>query len=76
MSKAQTIATWLNITLSALRRDQGMSSGEFAPFVQKNGIVRFLVKNYELLHYYDTRHVIGDILRHIAGRAAGARQQG
>lgn len=53
-----------------------MSSGEFAPFVQKNGIVRFLVKNYELLHYYDTRHVIGDILRHIAGRAAGARQQG
>ena len=65
MEKEQQTATWIFMLISAMRKRFGLSLQEFLPFAKKYDIVRFLAKNYELLHYYDNDYVVDDVLRHI-----------
>jgi len=38
---------------------------QFASFNKKYHIASFLVRNYELLHYYDNEYIVNDIDRYI-----------
>jgi hypothetical protein len=68
MSEQKT-ATWVFHTISVLRRALHMDWGQFNGLVERYGLIAFLFKNCELLHYYDNDYIVNDTLRHI-------RQQG
>ena len=51
--------------LTALRKRLGLSQAEFIPFAKKYGLVRFLIDQHELLHYYDNDYIVDDIIKYI-----------
>jgi hypothetical protein len=46
-----------------------MDWDQFNELVERYGLIAFLFRNYELLHYYDNDYMVNDTLRYI-------RQQG
>lgn len=51
--------------LTILRKRLGLSRTEFLPIVKRYGLVRFLIDQYELLHYYDNDYIVEDLLKYI-----------
>jgi hypothetical protein len=51
--------------LTAIRKRFGMPLADFRVITKKYGIVRFLSRQYELLHYYDNDYIINDVIKHI-----------
>jgi hypothetical protein len=68
MSEQQT-TMWVFHTMSLLRKALGMDWEQFNGLVEQYGLITFLFKNHELLHYYDNGYIVDDTLRYI-------RQQG
>jgi hypothetical protein len=68
MSTAQITATWVFYMLSLLRKQLGLSWEEFDRVQNNYKLSAFLIKHYELLHYYDNEYIIKDILRYIRER--------
>ena len=66
MSKNQTIATWTAFILTAMQSKFGIFDDNFIKIINKYKLINFLIKNYELLHYYDNDYVIDDLAKHIA----------
>ena len=65
MVKEQQTVTWVFIMMTALRKRFGLSQADFLPLVKNYGIIRFLIENYELLHYYDNDYIVDDIINYI-----------
>jgi hypothetical protein len=65
MSKRQVMATWTCFMLTAARRRYDLPHDEFVQVVQKYDVAAFLLRNYELLHYYDNAYVVDNITQHI-----------
>jgi hypothetical protein len=65
MSTAQVTATWMFYMLSLLRRRMGLTWNEFDEIQIKYSLAAFLLKQYDLLHYYDNDYIMDDTLRHI-----------
>jgi hypothetical protein len=51
--------------LSLLRRQLGLTWEEFDKVQKKYQLSAFLLKQYELLHYYDNDYLVGDTFRYI-----------
>jgi hypothetical protein len=51
--------------LSLLRRRSGLTWNDFDEIQIKYGLSAFLLKQYDLLHYYDNDYIMADTLRHI-----------
>ena len=73
MVKEQQIATWLFMMLTALRKQLLLSQSEFLAVVRDYQLVRFLINQYELLHYYDNDYVVIDLLKHIDEQGGDSR---
>jgi hypothetical protein len=65
MSAAQVTVTWMFYMLSLLRRRLGLTWEDFDTVQTKYGLSAFLLKQYDLLHYYDNDYIVEDTLRHI-----------
>jgi len=65
MRKEQTIAIWMNMMLTALRKRFGLSRAALVPIAAKYGLPAFLIRHYELLHYYDNDYIVDDMLKYI-----------
>jgi len=65
MGIEQQTATWMFMMLTALRKRLDLSQADFLPIVRKYGLVKFLMEQYEILHYYDNDYITGDILNYI-----------
>ena len=74
MPRNQIIATWLSFMITAFRQTTGLSVAQFIKLDRNYGLVRFLAKNYELLHYYDTDYVINDVKTYISGQGGNIRE--
>jgi hypothetical protein len=57
MSEQQT-TMWVFHTISLLRRALGMDWEQFSELVERYGLIAFLFRNYELLHYYDNDYIV------------------
>ena len=66
MNKQQTIAVWTNFVITRIKRKYSLSHVAFLEIMKQYGLVPFLVKNYELLHYYDNDYIVEDTVRYIA----------
>ena len=66
MSKNQTIATWTAFILTAMQSKFGIFGDSFLKIINKYKLIPFLIKNYELLHYYDNDYVTDDLAKYIA----------
>ena len=65
MENKQQTATWAFMMLTAVRKRFGLSRPDFLPVAEKYGLIRFLMDQYELLHYYDNDYIVDDVLRYI-----------
>ena len=72
MGKEQQIATWMFMMLTAVRKRFGLSRSDFFPIVKEYGVIRFLIDQYELLHYYDNDYIVDDVLRYIEEQGGDA----
>jgi hypothetical protein len=66
MSKNQTIATWAAFILTATQSRFGIFGDNFTKIINKYKLIPFLIKNYELLHYYDNDYITDDLAKYIA----------
>jgi hypothetical protein len=66
MSKQQTIAVWTNFVITRIKRKYCLSHTAFLKIMKQYALIPFLVKNYELLHYYDNDYIVEDAARYIA----------
>lgn len=66
MSKNQTIATWTAFALTAMQSKFGIFGDSFLKIINKYKLIPFLIKNYELLHYYDNDYVTDDLAKYIS----------
>jgi len=66
MNKQQTIAVWTNFVITRIKRKYSLSHAAFLEIMKQYNLVPFLVKNYELLHYYDNDYIVEDTVRYIA----------
>jgi hypothetical protein len=74
MGKEQQTATWMFMMLTAMRKRFGLPRSEFLPIVKEYGVIRFLIDQYELLHYYDNDYIIDDVLRYIEEQGGDCRE--
>ena len=63
MARNQIIATWVGFVIVAFRKANNLDILQFVKLDARYKLVRFLVKNYDLLHYYDNDYVVNDITR-------------
>ena len=50
---------------TAIRKRFGLSRPDFLVITKEYGVIRFLIEQYELLHYYDNDYVVDDVVRYI-----------
>jgi hypothetical protein len=74
MSSTQVTATWVFYMLSLLRRRHGLVWEDFDAIQQKYNLATFLMKQYELLHYYDNDYILDDISRYISEQGGDLRE--
>jgi hypothetical protein len=74
MSNTQVTATWMFYMLSLLRRRLGMTWGEFDEVQSSYSLSAFLLKQYDLLHYYDNDYILDDTLRYIQEQGGDIRE--
>ena len=72
MSEQQVIATWIAFAITSFRKMTGWSLERFLSEDGRHGIIRFLEKNYELLHYYDNAAIVNDVLRFVRNNGGTA----
>jgi len=72
MGKEQQMATWVFVMLTAMRKRFNLTQKDIVDIVKKYGIIRFLIDQYELLHYYDNEYIINDVMRYIEEKGGGA----
>jgi hypothetical protein len=65
MSAAQVTATWTFYMLALLKKHLSLTWDEFDLIQNEYRLVAFLVRQYELLHYYDNDYIIYDAIRYI-----------
>jgi hypothetical protein len=61
----QLVATWVSFAIRYFRGAYRLTNAAFLALDGRYGIITFLVKNYELLHYYDFDYVVNDIMAYI-----------
>ena len=60
--------------LTAIRKRLGLSRSSFLPVAEKYRLIRFLMEQYELLHYYDNDYIVDDVLRYIEEQSGNIRE--
>jgi len=74
MGNEQQTATWTFMMLTAIRKRLGLSRSSFLPVAEKYRLIRFLMEQYELLHYYDNDYIVDDVLRYIEEQSGNIRE--
>ena len=72
MAQNQIIATWVSFIIVAFRKANGLDISQFVTLDTRYKLIRFLIKNYELLHYYDNDYVVNDMVMFMAESDRGA----
>ena len=71
MGKEQQMATWVFVMLTSMRKRFNLTQKDIVDIVKKHGIIRFMIDQYELLHYYDNEYIINDVMRYIEEKGGG-----
>jgi len=51
--------------ITRIKRKYSLSHAAFLKITKQYNVIPFLVKNYELLHYYDNDYIVEDTTRYI-----------
>ncbi|MDR0858903.1 MAG: DUF3791 domain-containing protein [Oscillospiraceae bacterium] len=65
MGTTQTTVSWVFYMLTLLKKQFAISWEEFDKLQNRYKLSAFLLKHYELLHYYDNEYIIDDTLSYI-----------
>ena len=68
------MATWMFMMLTVIRKRFGLSRSDFIPIAEEYGVIRFLMDQYELLHYYDNDYIVDDVLKYIEEQGGDCRE--
>lgn len=68
MDKAQSIATWVAMEVSAFCGECTLSHKTFLEMDDKYGLLHYLFDNYELLHYYPNESVTEYLITYIESK--------
>jgi hypothetical protein len=74
MGTPQITATWMFYMLTLLKRRLGLTWEQFDRIQKQYELSAFLLKQYELLHYYDNDYIVDDTLRYIREQGGDIRE--
>jgi hypothetical protein len=74
VSAVQVTVTWMFYMLTLLRKRLGLTWDEFDAVQREYHLSAFLLKQYDLLHYYDNDYIVDNTFIHIKEQGGDIRE--